>query len=100
MRTPSIALVGAACLGIAACSNQYIERKDTVTLGAGDAVASNIAVLTHDPWPVASRDNRIPMDGVKAEKALARYRSGNNGGAANGGYGAPPAPGILPPAVQ
>lgn len=89
MRQFRIALIGAACLATSAC-NQYIERKDSVTLGAGDAVASNIAIQTRDPWARQSRDNSIPMDGVKAGNALARYRSiggprgdaGSQGGAA------------------
>lgn len=97
-RTASLIL--AACLPLAACDNNYIERKDTLTFGVGDAVATNNAAQIADPWPRRSQNTRIPMDGAKAENALARYRgagangSGPNG--ANGGYGPaggpPPAP--------
>lgn len=95
MKRTSTALAAAACLGLAACDNQYIERKDTLTFGVGDAVSTNAAAQTADPWPRRSQNTRIPMDGVKAERALARYRgAGPNGPNGNGGYappnGAPP----------
>ncbi|MCX7898668.1 MAG: hypothetical protein N2444_01010, partial [Methylocystis sp.] len=73
---------------LAACDNQYIERKDMLSLGAGDAVATNMAAHVHDPWPPRSADDRIPMDGVKAGTALIRYRAGPAPGGAGGG--APP----------
>ena len=87
-----IALSAAACLGLAACDNRYIERKDTVTFGLGDAVTTNNAVMTANPWPRRSQNTRIPMDGVKAENALLRYRLG---GASPGGPG-PGAGGFAP----
>lgn len=95
MKTLLSALSALACVTLAACDNQYIERKDTLTLGAGDAVATNAAVMTPDPWPRRSRDDRIPMDGVKAEAALARYRAGNGG--SPGAYVGPGGGGLPPP---
>lgn len=89
MNIISAVLAAVACLTLAACDNRYIERKDTLTLGAGDAVAANAAVMTHNPWPKRSQDDRIPMDGVKAEAALVRYRAGGPG-PNGGGYGGPP----------
>lgn len=77
----------AACLALAACDNQYFERKDTLTLGVGDAVASNNAVQVQDPWPRRSQNDRIPMDGGKAEAAMARYRGAGSAGSANGNSG-------------
>lgn len=92
MKPSSIAFAGVAILTLAACSNQYIERKDSVTLGLGDGVASNIAVMTTDPSPRASQNNSIPMDPVKAGLALARYRAGGiiPGGAPPMGAAPPP----------
>jgi hypothetical protein len=64
-------------------------RKDTITMGAGDAVASNEAIQTADPWPRYSQNNNIPMDGVKAQRAIQRYRSnGENGPPPGGGAAA------------
>ncbi len=53
MRIRAIFIVFTLGLASAGCSNQYSERKDTVTFAAGDAVATNLAVQTPDPWPRA-----------------------------------------------
>ena len=87
----------AACFPLAACDNNYIERKDTLTFGAGDAVATNNAAQIADPWPRRSQNTRIPMDGAKAANALEHYRdSGSNGNGDNGNGGSggstPPSP--------
>jgi len=89
MKPLRLLLLLSACANLTACSlfNTYFERKDTITLGAGDAVASNIAIQTADPWPRNVGDNNIPMDGTKAAIAMLRYRfNGSNGvgGGANG----------------
>ena len=63
------------CLTLSAC-NQYLERKDTLTFSAGDAVASNSAVQIPDPWPRYSRDTNIAFDGEKIRRAVKRYREG------------------------
>jgi type IV pilus biogenesis protein CpaD/CtpE len=67
------------CLMFSACtqySNQYAERKDSITLGAGDAVASNAALQITNPWPRYSNDTTIAMDGERIARAVARYREG------------------------
>ncbi len=94
-------LLVVAVFGLAACSNTYYERKDTVTFGHGDAVQSNIAIQTPDPWPKRSQDTKIPMDPIKAAQAMYRYRCGGNegvvgfqkfGGTAGTDVGAPATP--------
>jgi type IV pilus biogenesis protein CpaD/CtpE len=60
---------------LAACSDVYYDRRETLTLSAGNAVASNIAAQTVDPWPPAAGDRNIPMDGELAQKAAERYRT-------------------------
>jgi hypothetical protein len=52
-----------------------LRRSDTITLGAGDAVAHNIAVQTIDPWPPWARNDRINMDGQRAALAITRYQA-------------------------
>jgi type IV pilus biogenesis protein CpaD/CtpE len=67
------------CLALSACSqyqNQYLERKDTVFLSSGDAVASNSAVQIPTPWPRYSNNTTIAMDGERIARAVARYRIG------------------------
>ncbi len=67
------------CLMLSACTqyqNRYLERVDTVTFGAGDAVASNAAVQIPTPWPRYSNNTTIAMDGERIARAVARYREG------------------------
>ena len=52
----------------------YLQRSDTITLGAGDAVAHNNAVHTIDPWPSWARNDRINMEGNRAALAIKRYQ--------------------------
>jgi hypothetical protein len=70
----------AAVLGLGAllagCSDIYYDRRDTVLFGAEDAVATNMAVQTVDPWPRASANRNIPGNGERVEAAITRYRTG------------------------
>jgi hypothetical protein len=57
-------------------SPDWFERRDSVTLQAGDAVAANKAMMMRDPWPpyVANRD--IPVNGVVMDRAIDQYKEG------------------------
>jgi hypothetical protein len=88
------------CLaGLAAC-DKYVDRRDQVTFGSGDAVAFNKAAQIIDPWPASSRTVRHGMRGEQAEAALAKLRKREAG--ADGGGAAPsvsqlsPSPGATP----
>lgn len=70
MRLAAIVLA----FGAAGCT--YYERRETISLHAGDAVASNIAIHTIDPWPYSAGDQTIPGDGHRAAAAMERYRTG------------------------
>src|SRR5262245_62621357 len=54
--------------------DQYLQRSDTITLGAGDAARSNEVTHTIDPWPRNVGNNRIPGDGERMSGAVERYR--------------------------
>jgi hypothetical protein len=58
------------------CANDYWTRSDSIYLSHGDAVRSNAAVQIPDPWPARSADTNIPMDPVKATRAMDCYRIG------------------------
>ena len=60
---------------LASCS-EYLERRDTISLYAGDAVAGNRVVQMVDPWPRAAADRDIAYDGAVIGRAIARYRAG------------------------
>ena len=76
-----IILLPMLCLMFSGCTqyqNRYLEREDTVTSSAGDAVASNAAVQIPTPWPRYSNDTTIAMDGERIARAVARYREGEH----------------------
>ncbi|MGA7790840.1 MAG: hypothetical protein WCA56_22040 [Xanthobacteraceae bacterium] len=80
------AAVAAAAFGglLAGCSDlfvprqgqPYLERRDTVVLGAGDAVAANTVEQMVDPWPPESGNKNIGFNGQKMQSAAERYRTG------------------------
>jgi hypothetical protein len=79
-------LILAVCLvsGVSGCS-EYLDRKDTLLLGAGDAVETNIATHVADPWPAESRSRDFATSGERTQIAVERYRtraqpSGPSGG--------------------
>jgi hypothetical protein len=53
---------------------QYFQRKDTVTLGAGNATSVNSATHVIDPWPRNVGNTRIPGNGERMAGAVERYR--------------------------
>ncbi len=60
---------------LAGCSDSYWDRRDSISLGAGDAIAANTATQTVDPWPAYSGDKNIAFNGQKMQAAVERYRT-------------------------
>jgi hypothetical protein len=54
---------------------EYQGRGETVTEGAGNAVAVNRAVQTYDAWPTYSQKTEVDMDGKRALAAIRRYEN-------------------------
>ena len=67
------ALLGALLGG---CSEHYLDRRDTVTLYSGEAMAANRVTHMIDPWPPHSGQTRLVYSGEKAAVASERYRTG------------------------
>jgi hypothetical protein len=68
------------CAGLlvgCADADLYLDRRETVSLHAGDAVASNIIVQTVDPWPRVAGNRNIAANGDRMQAAGERYRTGN-----------------------
>ena len=81
-RNRSIALAALMTLmgvAVGGCNDDVRERyfghSDTVTLGAGDSAASNIATHTVDVWPDHARRTKINQDGKRAAIAVKRYET-------------------------
>ena len=64
------------CVILAGCSDIYFDRRESILFGADDALASNMAVQTIDPWPPSSVDRRAPANGERVAAAIKRYRTG------------------------
>ncbi len=73
-----LALVGIATSGLmlTGCSDIYYDRRETVALHAGDAMAANRVTHTIDPWSPASANRNIAYNGEKMQTAHERYRTG------------------------
>jgi hypothetical protein len=69
-----LALAAATTLG--GCTDMYLDRRDTVSFGAGDAVAANKVTQMVDPWPVYAGNRNISYDGERMQAAAERYRLG------------------------
>ncbi len=85
-------VLGSTILSAPGCS-EYLERRDTLTLGSGDAVERNIALQVIDPSPAHARQTELYTDGSRTERALERYRNPpmNNADTAPIGGAPPPA---------
>jgi hypothetical protein len=61
---------------LAGCSDLYFDRRDTVSLVSGEAMAANRVTQMIDPWPPTSQNRNIGYSGDKAAVATERYRLG------------------------
>lgn len=70
----------AACALVAAtaltgCSDIYLDRRESISLAAGDDVYSNQVAQMVDPWPANSANRNISYNGEKMSSAVERYRT-------------------------
>ena len=72
-----VMLALAATTLLAGCTDMYLDRRDTVTFGAGDAVAANKVTHMVDPWPVYAGNRNLAFDGERMQAAAERYRTNN-----------------------
>ena len=102
------AVVWLALAALGGCS-QYLDRRDTISLHGGDAVAADKVMQMVDPWPPASANKNIGFSGQRMEAAVERYNTNRtyapSGTGTSGSYQAPPplppptsAPAAPPPA--
>jgi len=68
-----LALAATTLLG--ACTDMYLDRRDTVSFAAGDAPAANKVTHMIDPWPIRAGDRNIAFDGERMAAAAERYRT-------------------------
>ncbi|MGC1091727.1 MAG: hypothetical protein WA905_03235, partial [Pseudolabrys sp.] len=52
-----------------------LDRRDTIALSGGNAVATNMVTQMVDPWPRESANHNIAFNGPRMEGAMERYRT-------------------------
>lgn len=73
-----LALAAILTLLLAGCQDN-LERRETISLAAGDAIEANKAIHIIDPWPARSVDTRIPTSARRVADAIERYEARANG---------------------
>ena len=70
------AVAAAIMLGtlLAGCSDIYFARRESIALGAGDAVAANQVEQMVDPWPPYSNNKNLTFNGERMQRAVECYR--------------------------
>ena len=73
------AAVATAAIGsmLGGCSDLYTDRRDTISLSGGDAMAANQITQMNDPWPAHSGKTNVAFDGQRMQSAVERYRTNN-----------------------
>jgi hypothetical protein len=72
---PAILLGLMLGLMLGGCSDLYFDRRDSISLAAGDAMRINKVTLMTDPWPPASANKDIAFSGDRMQCAVERYRT-------------------------
>ena len=72
------ATVGVATVLSGCAGSPYLERRDAITIGAGDAVARNRAIHTINPRPRHAFRTHIHTDGERMNNAMEAYRDPNS----------------------
>jgi hypothetical protein len=73
-KTKACVLALAFGVGLGGCSEIYLDRRDTVSLGAEDAIASNRVTHMVDPWPRHVSNRNLAFNGERMQAAVERYR--------------------------
>jgi len=73
-RALSIFVLWSAVSAPALASDDYLARRDGITLSEGNAVAHNKAIQTIDPWPAHAGRTRMQADGERMLLSIDRYQ--------------------------
>jgi hypothetical protein len=71
-----VVLISGLGTTLAGCSDIYLDRRETVALGAEDHIATNRVAQMIDPWPRDVGRREIAFEGQKMQSAVERYRTG------------------------
>ncbi|OMQ46827.1 hypothetical protein BKP54_02275 [Ensifer sp. 1H6] len=74
-RNRSAFLVLAVTSLVSGCAD-YMNHRDTITFGLGNAVEANKGIHIQDPFPRAAQNTRIAADGKLIQKVMRGYNGG------------------------
>ena len=73
LRIDVLAVIAVAS-ALGGCADIYSDRRESISLGAGDAVATNKVTHMVDPWPANVGNRNIAFNGERMQAAQERYR--------------------------
>ncbi|ANM12936.1 MULTISPECIES: hypothetical protein [unclassified Rhizobium] len=65
-----------AAAGLTSGCADYMNHRDTITFGAGNAMEANKAIHTEDPFPPEAQRTHIASDGKVVRRVMTEYQNG------------------------
>nr|WP_196776301.1 MULTISPECIES: hypothetical protein [Rhizobium] len=62
---------------VSGCAD-YMNHRDSITFGLGNAVEANKAIHTQDPFPPQAQRTRIASDGKVIRRVVNEYQTGGS----------------------
>ncbi|ANL36464.1 MULTISPECIES: hypothetical protein [Rhizobium] len=69
-------LLVAAAAGLASGCADYMNNRDSITFGVGNAVEANKAIHIQDPFPPEAQRTQIASDGKVIRRVVTQYQNG------------------------
>jgi len=83
-RSKRALLILAVASPVSGCAD-YLNHRDSITFGLGNAAEANKGIHTQDPFPRVAQNTHITTDGKVVSRVIRGYQGG--GGGATGPYG-------------
>ncbi|WP_372353238.1 pilus assembly protein [Pararhizobium sp. YC-54] len=80
-RNKRVVLILAVASLASGCAD-YLNHRDTITFGAGNAVEANKGIHIQDPFPQVAQYTRITSDGKVIYKVIRNHQGGQTAAAA------------------
>ncbi|MCG5481025.1 MAG: pilus assembly protein [Ensifer alkalisoli] len=74
-RNKRLLLVLAAAGLLSGCAD-YLNHRDSITFGLGNAMEANKGIHTQEPFPRVAQNTNIPADGKVAHRTIRSYQEG------------------------
>ncbi|MGO7032431.1 hypothetical protein ACCS91_01130 [Rhizobium ruizarguesonis] len=68
-----------AAAGLASGCADYMNHRDSITFGLGNAMEANKAIHTEDPFPPEAQRTWIASDGKVIRRVVTQYQNGGAG---------------------